>query len=167
MTTITFTVDGTEHSVDVAPVHGDPNALFREAPDRVAAAVADLGLTFTAGAAPTYQELSRAARASGDGIALGDLSDRVEPIESKPAADEDGIVLEVVGPDGASVTQAFTADQNLGAVAAAVGDELGVGVMERVVLYLSSDRADPLGNDTAVDAVSPPLYWEVTAVADA
>ena len=97
MPTIEFTLGDTTASVEIRPDHGDPNVVFREGPGQIADAVADQGYRFADRPGISYQELSRACREAPDSdhITLGDLSERVVPVDTAkddpdPDPDRDG-----------------------------------------------------------------------------
>lgn len=180
MTQLTFTLDGETHETAVTPPTGDPNALFTAGQAAVVAAVEAAGYRFTPGAAPAYQDLTRAYRETPAGIDLGDFTDRVTPQEPEPPADPEPDPdppgpeppaaskhdLTLVGPDGTRETRAFTPHQNLGAVGAAIGLAAGIRRDERVVLYPTGDRRtrDELAPHIRVeDLDGHTLYWEVSS----
>lgn len=158
MTTIAFSIEGEEHRFEFEPVHGDPNVLFREGSSHVAEEIEEMGYAFRRGAEPEYQELARAYR-DGPGLDLGDLSDRVERSEPNPAPPEDGIPVELVGPEEETGERWFEPGQNIGAVAAAIGSDHDVGLDERVVLHVGEEE---FTNDTPIEKVAGEvLEWEI------
>jgi hypothetical protein len=169
MTTIEFAPDDTTASIEITPDHGDPNAVFRAGPAQIADTVAEHGYRFEDRTGISYQELSRAYRETEkpDHIALGDLSDRIVPVdvqEDDPNPDGDGVTLTLVGPDDERLERTFGAAQNLGAVAAAVTDAYDLDVTDRVVLSPTAGREEPLATDRGVNEfAADTLYWEVAA----
>lgn len=125
----------------------------------------ELGYRFARGQAPEYQELSDALRASSGGIDLGDLTDRLEEFEPEPDTGEDAVRLELVGPEGETFEKAFTPDQNLGSVAAAIGNEVKISLDEEAVLFETENREKSLPKDTKVrELTSPELHWDIVPI---
>lgn len=171
MTTIQFTIDDTTHSIEITPDHGDPNTLFVNGQSRIVDKIEQLGYAFSDGAAPDYQEFTKAFRATENGIDLGDLSGRVHPVDvSDPETDEgeDTVTLELVGPEGETLEQSFRASQNLGAVTAVIEDQYNLALDEQVVLFPRKDQEDALTTDQVVANLDgDSLYWDVTTVEEA
>jgi len=170
MTTIQFTIDDTAHRFEVTPEHGDPNTVFVDAQTRIVDKVEELGYAFADGAAPDYQEFTKAFRTTEHGIDLGDLSGRVHPVDvtDTKTDDEDTATLELVGPDDESLEQSVRPAQNLGAVTAVIEDQYNLDLDEQVGLYPSADRDVPLATDQPVaDLDVDTLYWDVTTVEEA
>jgi len=168
MPTIEFTLGDTTASVEIWPDHGDPNVVFSEGPGRIADAVADHGYRFADRTGIAYQELSRAYREATDPdhITLGDLSERVVPVDvpkDDPDSDPDhgdGIILTLIGPEEERLERTFGAQQNLGAVAAAVTEAYDLEVTDQVVLAPTAAREDPFSTETGVgDLTEQTVYW--------
>jgi len=180
MFTITFTVDKTEHSIELQPERGDLNELYRSG-DEIVDRIERRGFEFT-GDLPSFQELSRRHRESRDheSLDLGDLSDVVRD-RTDGAADEDGgsrddasdrertdseddpetVELEFVGPEGNHLQGTYRPNQPLGAVQADLAEQADLDRDQQVVLYRSSERDRSLPNQTPLaDLAGQTLYWE-------
>lgn len=91
MPTVKFTIDGTEHEVEIDGAH--PNDVYRKG-DKVVDAVEKLGYEYTENP-PTIQNLADADRMTREGgvIDLGDIDDRVtggrdEESDESPGTDD-------------------------------------------------------------------------------
>jgi hypothetical protein len=159
MTTIEFALDETTTSIEITPEDGDPNAVFRTAPDRIAAAATDHGYRFKDDGGITYQELTKAYRETPapETIALGDLSGRLVPVDvTEEDPDPDGITLTLIGPAEERLERTFGRQQNLGAVAAAVTEAYDLGMTDQVVLAPTAARDESLTSATGVDELADP-----------
>lgn len=173
MPTITFEIEGSQHSVDVNTV--DPNRLYRSF-DKVIDAVNDAGWEFTSQAAqPDYDELSNIGRTSdGSDINLGDISSRVRQASTSGGddidddADDEGgedsegdVIVTVKGPNGRSEQFGLGAKQNLGSLKAKISEQWNLGLSERVELYEDSDLTKTIeGKTDATNVDGQTIYFD-------
>lgn len=161
MPTITFKIEGSQHSVDVNTV--DPNRLYRSF-DRVIDAVNDAGWEFTSEAEqPDYDELSNIGRTSdGSDIDLGDISSRVRQASAGSGDDTDDsgggrpegdVIVTVTGPDGRLEQFGLGTKQNLGSLKAKISEQWNLGLSERVELYEDAGHTTTIEGKTDATSV--------------
>lgn len=169
MVEITFAIEGTEHGVTVDPAMGHPREVY-ESSDKVVAAVERLGYEFV-DSPPTYQELSRAHRKSGDAevVPLDDISARVSQksggnsSEMSSADEEAERTVELVGPDGQGIERSYRGEQNLTQVKADLASYHGIDRKKTVRLYDSTSLDDPLDTEREIEEFAGgTLYWDLT-----
>lgn len=159
MVEITFSVGEEEFSVEINPESGHPREAYKSG-DAVVERITANGYEFI-GKAPQYQELSRAHRQSSspNKIELGDLSDRVkEPPE--PAGE---VTIELVGPDGESVTRSYESSQTITQVCADIISYHGVDRDRTVKLFSTPSKSNEIEKSKPVaDFDESSIYWDIS-----
>lgn len=163
---ITFEIEGTEYSIKVDAI--DPNTLYRSY-DAVINKVNEAGWEFTSPSVkPDYDELSNIARtSSGQDIALGDITDRVQEAsgrggnggggvtsDGQDGVDPDGeITVTVVGPDSRSEQFGLGSGQNLGSLKAKISERWDLGLSQRVELYEDAACTNSIEGNLGAESV--------------